>query len=174
MPANALAFSIEIAVLAPLLGWACASDVRSRRIPNAAVVAIAITGIAASLLLPSPSPTLLGAAEGMGVGLAVWLPFYALGMMGAGDVKLFAAAGAWLGPHGALVGALIAALAGGALALGFMLVESGSVVTVTRLRTAVRTPLSLRDASVSRFKRVPYALAISAGVIGAAYFPGLL
>lgn len=174
MPANALVFSIEIAVLAPLLGWACASDVRSRRIPNAAVVAIAITGIAASLLLPSPSPTLLGAAEGMGVGLAVWLPFYALGMMGAGDVKLFAAAGAWLGPHGAFVGAVLAALAGGALALGFMLLERGTAVTLLNLRSAISAPRSLRDTSVSRGSRLPYALAMSAGVIGAAYFPGLL
>ncbi|HEX7018673.1 MAG TPA: prepilin peptidase [Gemmatimonadaceae bacterium] len=174
MSANALAFSIEIAVLAPLLGWACASDVRSRRIPNAAVVAIAITGIAASLLLPPPSPSLLGAAEGMGVGLAVWLPFYALGMLGAGDVKLFAAAGAWLGPRGALEGAVLAALAGGALALGFMLLEGGTAVTLLKLRSAIRAPESLRDTSVSRASRLPYALAMSAGVIGAAYFPGLL
>ena len=34
----------------------------------------------------------------MGVGLISLLPLYAIGGMGAGDVKLMAGVGAWLGP----------------------------------------------------------------------------
>jgi prepilin peptidase CpaA len=159
--------------LIPLLVWACVTDVRSRRIPNAAVAAIAVTGLAASLLFPSPLRALASAGGGMATGLLVWLPFYMLGMLGAGDVKLFAAAGAWLGPRGALVAALLAALAGGLLAVGFMLAERGAVVTLLRLRSAVESPGSLREADASRRSRLPYGLAMAAGVLGV-YLPSVL
>ena len=46
-------------------------------------------------------------ALGMLAGLAVFFPFFALGGMGAGDVKLMAAIGAWLGPALALMTALL-------------------------------------------------------------------
>jgi len=174
MSANVVFGWLGTVALVALLAWACATDLRSRRIPNAAVAAIALTGLAVSLLAPSPSLAILHAIGGMATGLVVWLPFYALRMLGAGDVKLFAAAAAWLGPHGALEGALLAALAGGVFALGFMLMEGGAVVTLLRLRTAVRAPGTLREASASRGTRVPYALAMAAGVLGAAYFPGLI
>lgn len=163
-----------VALLLPLLGWACVSDVRSRRIPNAAVVAIAVAGVATSLLSIPALPGAVRAFEGMGIGFAVWFPFYALGMLGAGDVKLFAAAAAWLGPRGALQGALLAALVGGVLAIVFLLAENGVVLTSVRLGTALRSPNTLREATAPRSTRVPYALAISAGVLAAAYFPGLL
>ena len=36
--------------------------------------------------------------QGAGLGLALMLPLYMIGGMGAGDVKLFAGVGAWMGP----------------------------------------------------------------------------
>ena len=57
----------------------------------------------------------------MVTGLAVFFPFFALGGMGAGDVKLMAAIGAWLGPGMALMTALYGAVAGGILAIGVAL-----------------------------------------------------
>jgi prepilin peptidase CpaA len=39
---------------------------------------------------------------GVAVGLAVLLPFFITGVMGAGDVKLLAAVGAWIGPTNTL------------------------------------------------------------------------
>ena len=44
----------------------------------------------------------------------------ALGVLGAGDVKLFAAGAAWLGPAGVWPATTYAALAGGVLALGWV------------------------------------------------------
>lgn len=174
MPANVMLSYIEPMTLVPLLVWACVTDVRSRRIPNAAVAAIALTGLAASLLSSPPWHSLLLAFGGIATGLVIWLPFYALRMMGAGDVKLFAAAAAWLGPRGALDGALLAALAGGVLAIGFLVAERGAVLTMFQLRSAVRAPHTLRGATASRGSSVPYGLAMAAGILGAAYLPSLL
>jgi prepilin peptidase CpaA len=54
---------------------------------------------------------------GLGVGLAMLLPFYAIGVMGAGDVKMLGVAGAFLGPQGALTAGLITFAAGALLGL---------------------------------------------------------
>jgi prepilin peptidase CpaA len=94
---------------------ACLFDLRSRRIPNALTfgAAFAALAFAAAHGLSTFESSILGCL----LGLALWMPVYALGGMGAGDVKLLAAIGAWLGPLGAIHVALYGAIAGGAMAL---------------------------------------------------------
>ncbi|HMN10631.1 MAG TPA: prepilin peptidase [Gemmatimonadaceae bacterium] len=104
-----------------LVAFACVSDVRARRIPNALVAVLATAGIAFSVVRLAPLAGLGSALSGMALGLAIWIAFYALGLLGAGDVKFFAAAAAWLGPAGAWRASLIAAAIGGVLAVGFLL-----------------------------------------------------
>jgi prepilin peptidase CpaA len=95
---------------------ACITDVRSRRIPNvltfgaaaAAIVFHAITGQLAGLLQ---------SVEGWLVGAAIFFVPFALGGLGAGDVKLLAALGAWVGPLDALWIGLYTGVAGGIIAL---------------------------------------------------------
>lgn len=143
-------------LLGGLLLAACAHDLRARRIPNGLVLATLGAGLAHAAAA-APAPGLAVALLGVLAGLATWLPLYALGMLGAGDVKLFAAAAAWLGPHGVLPATLYAALAGGALALVW--------VMHSRLApaTAGRGPARRRDA------RLPYGLAVAAGVLTVAW-----
>src|SRR5215208_4679040 len=87
-------------VLMALLAWACAADLRRRRIPNVLVLTMLATGLALSLApRTDATPGMLGALRGFALGLVIWLPFHTLGLLGAGDVKLIAAAGAWLGPR---------------------------------------------------------------------------
>ena len=50
------------------------------------------------------------------LGAALFFPFFALGGMGAGDVKLLAALAAWLGPADAVYLAMFAAIAAESLA----------------------------------------------------------
>jgi prepilin peptidase CpaA len=95
---------------------ACVFDLHSRRIPNlltfpAAIAALLVSFVSGGL------PALASSAGGWAIGLALWLPIYALGGMGAGDVKLIAAIGAWLGPLGAVTAALYSGIAGGVLAV---------------------------------------------------------
>jgi prepilin peptidase CpaA len=99
-----------------LSGAACVTDLKWRRIPNPMV----LTGLCVGLALNAWAGGLRGLGWsflGAGLGLALFLPFFALGGMGAGDVKLLAAFGALLGPVDLLRVALAAALAGGLLAL---------------------------------------------------------
>jgi prepilin peptidase CpaA len=84
-------------------------DCRSRRVSNALIVA----GLAAALTCAALGHNSFGislpqAALGALVGLCALLPFFALGVMGAADVKVFGVLGAWCGMH-ALVGLWIAA-----------------------------------------------------------------
>lgn len=157
-----------------LLGAVCVSDIRHRRVPNALVASLALLGIVSSTLRQPWLDGLSAALLGMAAGLAIWLPFWLLRMIGAGDVKLFAAAAAWLGPSLALEGALLAAIYGGVAALLLLLAQRGFAFTLVRLGHAVYAPSILRDEPGGRGARLPYALAISAGVLTAARFPGIL
>jgi prepilin peptidase CpaA len=161
---------IASAALVTLLGLSVWFDVRYRRIPNVLTVA----GLSAALVLRGSlgvSPLLEGVG-GAGVGLALGLLPYALGMLGGGDVKLLMAVGGFMGP-GRLMGAfLVIALVGGVLALVEALrrraardVMSRSFAVVKCLvlfgRFGYRPTLESEGAMT-----VPYGLAIAVGSLG--------
>jgi prepilin peptidase CpaA len=88
------------AAFAPLLAllcWAAVVDLRERRIPNWLNLLLILSGVAQSLI---PGHWLTPAQSLLGLFAAALVPFllFALGAMGAGDVKLMAGIGAWLGP----------------------------------------------------------------------------
>lgn len=162
-----------------LVGLACVTDVRARRIPNSLVLVLALAGIVFSLMRFSPLVGLRSAFAGMGVGLGIWIGFYALGVLGAGDVKFFAAAAAWLGPAGAWRAALVAAAAGGVLAVLFLVKASRLGATLHRLalmpfaRRLEVTTLSEMSRDEAR-RQLPYGLALAVGVVVMAMFPAVL
>ena len=61
---------------------------------------------------------------GTGVGLALLLPAYAIGGMGAGDVKLLAGVGAWVGAQTTFYAFCVSAVVGGVIALAMVLVRA--------------------------------------------------
>lgn len=162
-------------VFTGLLLWACASDIRSRRIPNALVVALGLGGMVFSVGTTDVGEGLARGLSGSAIGLSIWLPFWLLRMIGAGDVKLFAAAGVWLGPWGAVQGALAAALLGGVLTIGWLIWERGLVHTgrglllwwASRGATGTRSPRLVVDPRHS----VPYGVALALGVTLVAWLP---
>ena len=95
---------------------ACVTDLHSRRIPNWLTFGAA----AAALATHYASNGTVGAQaamSGWATGLFLFMPLFLLGGMGAGDVKLLAALGAWLGPADALWLAIYSSMAGGLMAV---------------------------------------------------------
>jgi prepilin peptidase CpaA len=166
------------ALIATLL-LAVASDVRSRRIPNRLVLACAALGLLCQVGVffsgeffmnyfgaSSLGSALLGGLSGLGL----FLPLYALGLLGAGDVKLLAAIGLWLGTEHLLYAALWTLFAGGALAVAW----SAGTGTLRQVLSNVRDMLLGSYMSVSggggvsiaatrASARLPYAVAIACG-----------
>lgn len=160
------------ATLSALLITACWTDLRARRIPNKLVVFTAAVGVLLSIAAHGWLTGLTRAGGGMLTGLAIWFPFFALGMLGAGDVKLFAASAAFLGAKAAVEGALYTALYGGVLAAGYMIASSGWSAALLRMGSAAHEPMLLRQDTSTHRRRMPYALAIAAGVLTALWWPG--
>ena len=69
------------------------------------------------------------ALGGFAVGFGLFLPAFVAGVLGAGDVKLMAAAGAALGPAGALWAVLFTSLAGGLYAVAVLATRRGELST---------------------------------------------
>ncbi|MFM7843467.1 MAG: prepilin peptidase [Planctomycetota bacterium] len=72
-------------------------DLRRRRIPNRLVVIAGLTGLIARGLLQG-GEGLLQSSLGLLAGAAWWWPFWYRRWVGAGDLKLLAAIGTWVGP----------------------------------------------------------------------------
>ena len=168
----ALAWGISYTILVAL---AAALDVRTRRIPNWLVLILGTLGIVYSTLEVPVSVGLWKAVGGIGLGLALWLPFYALGWLGAGDVKFFAAASAWLGPTRALEAALAAAVTGAALAVVWMLWTYGVKRALATLGVATATPAVLAPSPRTGVgqRTLPYGVALALGALVAAWMSGL-
>jgi prepilin peptidase CpaA len=129
---------LSAASLAALMLFASWRDLRTRRIPNKLILAGLVVGLSLQYLIPrgsglfSQDPGGLGLVEGCAgtaIGLLMLLPAYAMGAMGAGDVKLMAMVGAFLGPYGVVGAALLSMLAGGVLAV-VSAVWSGTLIKV--------------------------------------------
>ncbi|MBN3767925.1 prepilin peptidase [Burkholderia sp. Ac-20365] len=99
-----------------------ASDLRYRRVANASIVAGLTAAFACAFTMRTPFGVAPAqAALGALLGLAALLPFFALRMMGAADVKVFAVLGAWCGPHALLDLWVVASILAGLHALALLL-----------------------------------------------------
>jgi prepilin peptidase CpaA len=158
-----------------ILAIAAVSDFRTRRIPNLLCLTLLLGGFAYSIAT-------LGVARGIGfaiggvlVGFVLWIPFYALQWLGAGDVKLIAAAGAWLGAMGALRASGIGAIVGGGISLMLMLWQRSPktvALDVLLLFNTIRhRPSGLRIRMTSAdVQLMPYGVALSIGALVAGWF----
>ena len=145
-------------------------DVRERRVPNNLSLAIFAGGIIFCVLSDPVWPGLRTSVAGFAVGFGIWIPFYAIGVMGAGDVKLFAALSAWLGPSLSWRAALLAGLFGGILAVAFLLRDRRLAHALRRiallpfLRTLKTSQVvDLSEDEVRR--QLPYGVALGLGAI---------
>lgn len=135
-------FNLPTVVLMAILFSAAVSDLMLRTVPNWLIFS--------SLMVALVMSASLGGFVGLGIlalgmisGVLLFLPIYMTGLLGAGDVKLIALVGAFLGLHQMLVASLLIFLAGGVISL------------ITLQRTA----------GIGQSLQVPYAVAIAAGVL---------
>lgn len=164
---NAWQMSMQYWLVA-LLMLAAASDVTCRRIPNLFVLIGLAAGLLGQYLL---SGSLAQAGYGALAGLALFMPFYAMGGMAAGDVKLMAVVGSFLGPLGAVWAAAMTLIAGSLIGILILLWRGQFFKLVQRywvmasLRAYV--PAEAGDASQQRF---PFALAILLGTVASVFW----
>lgn len=158
-------------VLIGLLLLASAFDLHQRKIPNRLLGLGLLAALSLHLWTGQPADLLTVYGAGFVVGLAMFLPLYLARGMAAGDVKLMATVGAFLGPGLAFQASLATYCAGGVLALGIVLVRRRGRVALANVG-AMLHPLLLRAQGarlapgghpVSSVGGMPYAVAITAG-----------
>ena len=163
-------FTISIILAAALL-TATVTDLKSQRIYNWLTFPLMLAGLAFHATVGGLDGLLMSAA-GFGLGLAVMILPFMLGMMGAGDVKLMAGIGAWVGASTILTAFVFTCLAGGVYGLGVLLVhrdQAGRVLANIKhafLNFLVTRTLSYAPTSAA-LPRLCYGVAIAAGTTGA-------
>ena len=165
--------SIEFAVTIMVL-TAAATDLGQRRIPNVVVGLGIVVALLMHLFLVSDgwSPWFMG----MLTGFALFLPLYLLRGMAAGDVKLLAAVGSFVGPAETAVIALTTFLIGGLWALAVVVINGKARHALVNMRTllapflmrAIGIPAQPVDLQQESVGRLPYGVAIAIGTISVA------
>lgn len=156
-------------LLSAMLLLAVRSDLKAYRIPNSLVAWGALAALAASMAPGGIGPA--ASLAGFFLGLLALLPLYALRALGAGDVKLMAAVGAFIGPQALPLALLATFAAGGLMTVAVTLYRGTALRLLCNVRDmlcsawwrlACREVPVLEPAPVSA-GRMPYALAIAVG-----------
>ena len=146
-------------------------DVAARKIPNR----LTYTALLAALpvrLLALGWPGLRGGLLGVLLGGGLFYALFMLGGMGGGDVKLMAAVAAWAGLSQTVDVLVVTAMAGGVIALIYMLASKRALEALGNALELIRHHLTsgLRPHPVLNVRepdslRIPYGLAIAVGTL---------
>ncbi len=163
-------------VLFLLLVMASISDYRIYKIPNWLTLGGVVFGLAYNTVFSFRSHGgFLWALGGLSLGFVIMLPLYALKAMGAGDVKLMAMVGSFLGVPDIFYAAVATFVVGGIAAFGFALLNRVLGRMLGNVKDIVQTMMfstivGIRpDAQIEAGKSVgklPYGVSISMGTIG--------
>jgi prepilin peptidase CpaA len=151
--------------------WIAWGDLRTRRIPNYLTLGTAVAGLAFNFM----SHGISGLADGilgMFLGFACLIIPYLWGGMGAGDVKALAALGAWLGPKLTVFLFCYMGIAGGVIAVGYLVWQGNLWERIKHAWTFLfnlvlcRPDGPPRPPSPTRItKGIPYGVAIAVGML---------
>jgi prepilin peptidase CpaA len=147
------------------------SDLRWRKIPNCLTLPAIVLGLVLNFLDNSWTG-LFFSFLGFSVGLGLFFLPFALGGMGAGDVKFLSAIGAFLGAKAVFNVFLYACLAGGIIALYYIITQKKIIQTIKNLLLFFKYILFFRSPEIGAelFKNpvghIPYGLAVGMGAIG--------
>lgn len=170
---------VVTAVLLNVVLWAIVmaalyKDLQERRIPNK----LLLTGVALGLGLHLYNQGMAGlifGIKGFLVGLAIFFLPFAMGGLGAGDVKLLGTIGLLKGTSFVIVAAIGTGLFGGILAVGLLLKQKRLLASLKRIGQGLYIMLTgksfvgLKTLDQAEYSEaLPYGLAIALGTLGAA------
>jgi prepilin peptidase CpaA len=161
------------AILIPGILYASWIDYAQRRVPNWLNATLALAGLmvqATHFGWPGVSNGLLGMTIGLGVLIVPWL----MHGMGAGDVKLMAAIGCWLGPWLTLWSFAAGSIIGGCAAI-IMIVSTGRTAHALVNMQTIMTKMRRVDTAFGEFggartfgatsQLLPYGVPLTAGTL---------
>jgi prepilin peptidase CpaA len=177
-------FSINDLILVLLICAALFFDLTRKRIPNFLTFPAIIYGIISYTTIQGLEG-LWFSFLGLLVGLAIFFIPFAMGGMGGGDVKLLGAVGALQGWQFVFSAAILAALAGGVMALVYLAVSGRLLRVLKKMAGFILAPFfsalfsrtgweffnrasiffAKDDPEEKEQTRMPYAVAIAAGVL---------
>ncbi len=174
--------AVMLVVAAVIDGW-------KLKVPNWLTFPFVITGWAYHLAtggLHGLGSSLLGT----GLGLGLLLVPYVVGGMGAGDVKLFAGVGSWMGAAVTWGAFCVSTVIGGVLAIGLVAYHSlrardwgvlwrnwARFQMVSVELATIRNPGQLAELAAARKPSamlLPYGIPLAIGTIGYMFWAGLL
>jgi len=172
--------SISTLLLLLMICLAVTIDIRSNRIPNWITFSTLIFGLSTQLIL-NGSDGLIFALGGVALGFICFFPFYLKRGMGAGDVKLMAVIGSFLGFQFTLLAVAYTLIFGGLMGMLIILKQGETrnlfkrYLNMASISLATRKffyiPPAENDPGNSRFA---YALAIAGGTCVALYQNGAI
>jgi len=155
---------------------AVVSDIRNRRVSNRTNSVLVAVTVAAAAFGVSQSVGVVGALLSVVTGFACWIGFWLLGVLGAGDVKFFAAAAGWFAPSTSWRLAILSALLGGVLAFAWSVTRRGLGVSLRSLALTLRHPAQARFGArlpAAHARAFPYALPMAIVFAFCSLFPAL-
>ncbi len=120
---------------------------------------------------------------GMAVGLACLLPLYAVGGMGAGDVKLLAGVGAWLGATTTFYAFCVSTVVGAVMAVAMVLWRKAfdkhyaQLLMILSEWMTIKNPRELSRIAAERKPKMlllPYGIPICVGSIAYFFYEGMI
>ena len=169
--------TVALLLILLLAAW---TDLQQHRIPNVLSLGGIVLGIVLHTWISGFSGFAIGLA-GAAVGIGILLPFYLLKGMGAGDVKLMGAVGAFLGPHNAMLATGLSLGAGGLLGVIILVLRGGLKPLALRYYGTLKCLLitgkishqapETGEVAATKF---PYAAAIGIGTVVALWWLNIL
>jgi prepilin peptidase CpaA len=150
-----------------------ATDLSKRKIYNPVILAGFLTALVINMVNMGARAGAVFTLKGFFIGLLLLLIPFMLGALGAGDAKMLAMIGAFVGSTQVLYVMLASGVAGGVYAL-IVMVKSGTLKTrMKKVLLGIYCSLFLRKAvhmdnlenTAATHQTIPYGAAITAGVI---------
>jgi prepilin peptidase CpaA len=161
MDMNVSPNSMRTALLVAIVVYAAWCDARTRRIPNALTLGGVLAGLVFSVAASGDGPSFGSAIGGAALGLGLMLPLYAVRALGAGDAKLMAAVGAFVGAPAMVFVFLLTGVVGGIAALALAMRKR----MLGRLAANAHDLLHFQFAAANSVGRLPYGVCICAGTL---------